>query len=363
MCFEKEGFKKISSLLPFMKLLQFQRLLTQQKIDLAFFNYTDPAVPYFIGREFTGGYFLITPRKAILLISPLDHKPQKKGITVHYLAKGWSKKYGSKQFKSVGINKSNLTVENLDRVRKIFPKAKIKDISSSLEQLRLEKVPPEILMIKRACDLTTAAFDALIRELPHRKLKTEQDVALFLETHIRKNGGTIAFPTIVAAGRNAAIPHHITSITPLRRGVLLLDFGARINSYCADMSRTILLGKPTHEEEEMYRLLAGSQQASLEAVEEGIFLSELDRIARQKLGKYASTFNHALGHGIGIEVHEGPSFSDPKATVTKNIPFTIEPGIYFPSKFGIRIEDTIVWNGKKLEVLTKATKRLTVSPF
>lgn len=345
-----------------MKLRQFQQFLKQNNINLVFLNHNDPAVHYFIGKELTGGYFLITPNTATLILSPLDHKPTKKGITTKYLVKGWSKQFTQKRPRVVGINNTNLTVELLDRVKKIFPRTKIKDVSLPLEKLRLEKLPTEIASIRRACAITTSAFNALLKELPSRRLKTEQDVALFLETHIRKDGATIAFPTIVAAGKNAATPHHVTSTSPLQRGVLLLDFGARIGGYCADMSRTIFLGKPTPQETEMYSLLAASQQAALDAVKEKVPLIQLDRIARQKLGKYASVFNHALGHGIGIEVHEEPSFSNPQAAVTKNVPFTIEPGIYFPGKFGIRIEDTVVWDGLKLEILTTATKKMMVIP-
>ena len=346
-----------------MKLRQFQHLLAKNKIDLAFFSHDDPAVYYFIGSEFTGGYLLITPHQAILFLSPLDHKPKKQGVIVRNLAPGWSAKYANSTFQSIGINKANLTVELLDRIKKIFPRAKVKDISSSLEQLRLKKTKTELVLMVKACALTSAAFQALLKELPQKKLKTEQDVALFLEAFIRQRRGTIAFPTIVAVGKNSAIPHHLTSTTRLRCGFLQLDFGARINGYCADMSRVLFLGKPTTEEKRLYHLLADAQQAALDTVKSGISLKELDHIARMKLGKYASYFNHALGHGIGIEVHEQPAFFDPHAVVMKDVPFTIEPGIYLPGKFGIRIEDTLVWNGKKREILTKAPKNFITIPF
>ncbi len=343
-----------------MKLPQFQRLLAEKKVDLAFLLYDDPNVQYFLGAEFTGGFLLVTAKKATLLISPLDHFNKKNGITVEPLRKEWEKKHGAKTVRTLGINKAHLAVDLFERLTKYFPKAKIYDLGEDLQQLRLEKTTEELHNIKEACSLTSAAFQSLCQELTKRTLKTEQDVALFLESFIRKKGGTIAFPTIVAMGKNAAIPHHNTSTTPLSRGFLLLDFGARVNSYCADMSRVVFLGKPTVAEEEMYFLLLAAQEQAIAAVKENVALSQLDKIARQKLGKYASTFNHALGHGIGIEVHEAPVFSKDKTVVQRNVPFTIEPGVYFPGKYGLRIEDTLVWDGKKVEILTKAPKGLIV---
>jgi len=342
------------------KLSQFQHLLKRKRIDLVFLLYDDPNVQYFLGAEFTGGFLLVTPKKATLFISPLDHFPKKKGMTIEPLVKGWEKKQGDKIIRSLGINKSHLTIDVLERLKKYFPRAKIVDICEDLHQLRLEKTKEELLSIKKACELTSTSFQSLCQELTKKTLHTEQDVALFLESFIRKRGGTIAFPTIVAIGKNAAIPHHCTSTAVLSRGFLLLDFGARVNSYCADMTRMIFLGKPTVAEEEMYFLLLSAQEEAIVAVKENMPLSQLDKIARQKLGKHASTFNHALGHGIGIEVHEAPVFSNDKTVVQRNVPFTIEPGVYFPGKYGLRIEDTLVWNGKKVEILTKAPKGLIV---
>ncbi len=363
-----------------MTVLQFQRLLKKKKIDAVFLSYDDPNVQCFLGAELTGGFLLVTPKKAVLLISPLDDylppRDLRTVIRVEPLAKNWEKKHECNKVERLGVNKARLTMEKGERLKKFFPHAKILDVGKDLQQLRLDKSPREIAAIRKACALTSAAFAALIKELQRQnvderkqtssskiilpRINTELDVALFLENFIRRKGGAIAFPTIAASGKNAAIPHHITSNVPLQRGVLLLDFGARVNGYCADMTRTIFLGKPTPEEEKTYCLLAETQQAVLAAVKEGIQLKELDKIARKKLGKYAAKFNHALGHGIGWEVHEEPSFSDSKAVVKKNVTFTIEPGLYFKNKFGLRIEDTVVWNGKKLEILTAAAEKMKV---
>ena len=127
------------------------------------------------------------------------------------------------------------------------------------------------------------------------------------------------------------------------------------------MSRVLFLGNPTKKEEKFYALLLEVQQAALAAVQEGKKFMELDKIARKKLGKYSSHFIHSLGHGIGIEVHEAPSYHK-KVRIEKNQVFTIEPGIYFPGKFGLRIEDTLVFEGK-VRILTKSSKELVRIKF
>ncbi len=343
-----------------MKLRQFQTILAQKKIDLAFFTFNDPSLTYFLQTELTGGYLFVTPQKAFLLCSPLDAPPRQKGIQTHPLSVGWEKRYLNSTARRVGINKTILTVGLLEKIKKLFPRAVMIDLSPDLQQLRQEKTSSELRLIGQACQLTSAAFQALLAELPGQVLRTEQDVALFLEAHIRKNGGSLAFPTIVAMGKNASTPHHCTSLTRLRRGFLLLDFGARVRGYCADMTRIIFLGKPTRTEEEYYSLLLQAQKDAISAVKDGVLFSELDASARQRLGKQAVRFTHSLGHGIGIEVHEAPIFSQKSSSVQKNVPFTIEPGIYFPKKFGLRIEDTVVWDGKKVKILTSAAKELAI---
>ena len=224
------------------------------------------------------------------------------------------------------------------------------------------KTPQELEYIKKACEISTRAFELTLAELNHKTLKTEQDVALFLEKKMREQGGEIGFPTIIAMGKNAATPHHVTSLAPLHKGFLLFDFGASYNHYCADMSRTVYLGSPSVSEREIYTLLQQSQQAPIKGVAEGKALLDLDKIARKILGKQATRFIHSLGHGIGLEVHEAPSFVK-EVKVQQNVPLTIEPGVYFPGKFGIRIEDTLYWDGKRVQVLTQFTKDLIVLPI
>lgn len=351
-----------------MKLHEFQQHLRRESISLAIFTHPDPAITYFTGMKPSYALFIVTPSKATLFLSALDKKPvfsgKFSGITVKSLSRSWHKKTMPARHSAgtVGIHKNFLTVSSLEQFKKRFPRAKFVDISPAADALREEKTPEEVQSIAKACALTSKAFAALLNELPKGALNTEQDVALFLEREIRRHGGGLAFPTIAAAGKNAAIPHHATSTMPLKKGFLVVDFGASYGHYCADMTRTVFLGTPTGRERRLYGLLLEAQLAAVAAVGKGVPFMELDRIARKKLGTYARHFIHSLGHGIGIEVHEGSQYRDRKGRIKKGHVFTIEPGIYLPGRLGMRIEDT-VWFDGRAKSLTKATKELICIPW
>ncbi|MBI2582194.1 M24 family metallopeptidase, partial [Candidatus Woesearchaeota archaeon] len=168
----------------------------------------------------------------------------------------------------------------------------------------------------------------------------------------------LAFPTIVGSGKNSAVPHHVTSSAKLQQGFLQLDFGAAYKNYCSDMSRVLYIGKPSKTEKDHYNILHLAQTEPIKAVTLNKPFTELDKISRKHLGKFSSYFIHSLGHGVGVEIHESPSFSeDAKQTIKQNHVFTIEPGIYFPGKYGIRIEDTLLFDGRA-KILTTSPKEL-----
>lgn len=348
-----------------MKLKQFRRQLRREGIDMAFLVHPDPNITYFTQVIPSKGFLLITPRVANLYLSKLDGFSQINQIRLREIPKMWTKKLRNEKIRKIGINKQALTVYTYEKIRKTYPRARFVDISSQLNELRMEKTPEEMKKLRRACKVTSGAFDALVKELSgksKRKLKTEQDVADFLERFIKNKRCELAFPTIAAMGKNGAIPHHLTSRTKLRRGFLLLDFGAKYQNYHADMSRVIFLGTATNKEKEFYDLLLNAQKEACNSISEGVSCVNVDKVARTCLKEYSSHFIHALGHGVGIEIHEHPSFKDEERKIYKNSVFTIEPGIYFPGKFGLRIEDTILFDGK-VKVLTKARKDLISVPL
>jgi len=336
-----------------MKLKQFQKYLQENNFDLTFLVHPDPNITYFTQCKPTFSMLTITPSSAALHITKLDSAETK--VPVKYISKDWEKKFHNKKIKKVGVNKETLTLSFLDKLKKIYPQAKFFDVSEKIKNLRLTKTEEEVTLISKSCQITSQAFNNLIDKIP--KLKTELAVASFLDARMRELGAEEnAFPTIVANNKNAATPHHLTSNTKLKKGFLLLDFGGCYKNYCSDMTRVVHLGTITKEEKKMYELLLSAQETAVSQVKEKITFRELDNNVRKNLHPYSSYFIHSLGHGLGIEVHEAPRFDD-KATVEKNQIFTIEPGIYFPNKYGLRIEDTLSFDGKA-KILTTAPKEL-----
>jgi len=341
------------------KLKEFQHYLIEKDIDLALFIYPDVNLTYFTQfKPSTTSFLVVWPEAAEFYLTQLDDKPKLKRIAVKILAKGWDKKLQDKKVKKIGINKETFTLAQKERFHKIFPKAKFIDVSSKVKELKELKTSEEIKKISQACKITINAFQELILALEKRKLHTEREVALFLDQAMCSQEAEIAFPTVAAMGKSSAIPHYCTGNEKLKRGFLLLDFGARYQNYNADCSRMIFLGQPNKEELQMYNLLKEVQEQTILQIVEKKSLGEVDKFSRKGLGKYSSHFIHSLGHGVGLEVHEAPSlFPESAFKVKDGQVFTIESGIYFPGKYGLRIEYTLVFDGK-VRILTNSSKEL-----
>ena len=339
-----------------MKLLQFQKHLEKEQIDLTILIHPDINITYFTQIKPSFALLLIKQNSTELHLTKLDKKPNLKLISTKILKTNWEKNITNKKIKSIGINKETLTLKFLEKIKKIYPNAKLIDISTKLKELRAQKTPSEIKKITKACKITTNAFNHLTNNFNKNKLKTEQDIAYFLEKYIREQGAELSFPTIVASNKNSSIPHHLTSNQKLTKGPLLLDFGACYQNYCSDMSRVLFIGKPTKIQKEKYTLLLKTQTSTINQIKNNHNCCNLDKHCRKQLGKCSSHFIHSLGHGLGLEIHEPPKIRPESKNILKsNQIFTIEPGIYFPNKFGLRIEDTILFL-KKPKILTKALK-------
>lgn len=341
-----------------MKLKQFQKYLREQQIDLAFLIHPDINITYFTQIKPSFAFLVINQGSASLYLTKLDQRHNFKQISIKTINENWENKLMDKKIKKVGLNYASITVAYFRKLKKIFPKAKFVDISRELLGLRERKIPDEVKKIKHACRITDISFQELVNELDKKKLKTEQDIALFLERKMQELNAEPAFPTIVAMGKNAAAPHYQTGKQKLKRGFLLIDFGACCKNYCSDMSRVLFLGTMKKIEMKLYNLLLETQIKSLQRIKEGVALHELEEFARKRLGDHSSYFIHSLGHGLGLEVHEQPSFSKEQGKkIASGQVFTIEPGIYLPQKFGLRIEDTLLFD-RKAEILTNSAKKL-----
>jgi len=230
-----------------------------------------------------------------------------------------------------------------------------------VERLRATKDAEEISRTAAAQALTDDAFDHILGFV--REGMTETEIALELEFFMRSNGSEgVAFAPIVASGPNSALPHAHPGSRRVGRGDFLkMDFGARVGGYCADMTRTVVIGPATDQQREIYDAVRAANLAGISAVEVGRTGAEIDAVARQVItdAGYGERFGHGLGHGVGLEIHEGPSVGPRgSAPMAEGNIITIEPGIYVPGLGGVRIEDLIVVERVGARVLTRSTKDL-----
>jgi Xaa-Pro aminopeptidase len=224
---------------------------------------------------------------------------------------------------------------------------------------RMVKDAGEIERMAAAAALGVRLFEHILGFI--RPGLTENAVAAELEYRARLWGAeAMSFPTIVASGERSAMPHGTASEAKLPgRGFVTLDFGVILNGYCSDMTRTVHLGRATARERAGYDAVLAAQENAVAAVSAGVKAGDVDEAARSVLreAKLADYFTHSTGHGVGLEIHESPRIAmAQQALLTKGMVITIEPGIYIPGAFGLRIEDTVVVERRGCRVLTPATK-------
>lgn len=231
--------------------------------------------------------------------------------------------------------------------------------------------------IRKACKITDEIFEDLVMNI--NMFKKEIDIDRFIRSSVRKQKLKLAFPPIVATGKNAADPHHKPKNSRLN-GFTVVDFGVKVGGYCSDMSRTLFFGKPSKSQVKVYSILLRSQKCAIRSIRLNRRYSDIDKKCRTNLGKYKRYFIHALGHGLGKKVHCDPIIASvlekrekltkkrknirekiKKAIVKQDDIITIEPGIYIKNKWGMRVEDTILVKKNKEEILTKSPKRLIIS--
>jgi Xaa-Pro aminopeptidase len=267
----------------------------------------------------------------------------------------------------LGFDDATLTVAQHTRLRELLPGTwELVPCAGAVERLRAVKDPGEIARIRAAAQL---ADEALLRGVLERGLigRAERDVALDLEQAMRRLGADgPSFPSIVASGAHGALPHAEPRAEPIARDVLVtIDWGALHEGYCSDCTRTYATGEGVSAQaREVYELVRSAQAEALAAVTAGPSGRELDAIARQAIERagHGEHFGHGLGHGVGMEIHEGPRLSrtageDPLRA--GNV-VTVEPGVYLPENCGVRIEDLLVVRADGHEVLTGLPKELTV---
>ncbi len=265
----------------------------------------------------------------------------------------------------LGFEDAHVSVRTYGRLRELLgSRAELVGIHALVEQLRAVKEPNEIERITAASAVADAAFERLL--LGGLVGRTERELAIALEADMREHGAEHpSFDTIVATGGHGALPHAQPRDVPIRRGELVvIDWGARLDGYCSDCTRTVAAGDPGIDAQRVYELVLEAQLAGLEAVKDGQSGRAADAVARGVIdaGGHGEHFGHGLGHGVGLDIHEGPRLSQRSEDDlrTGNV-VTVEPGVYLPGRFGIRIEDLVVISDGGCEILSSVSKRLIVT--
>jgi Xaa-Pro aminopeptidase len=265
----------------------------------------------------------------------------------------------------LGFEAAHLSVREHERLRGLVPdRVELVGVTGLVEELRAVKDEAELAAIRAAAALADDAYEQLIAGgLVGR---TERELALELEFDLRRRGAEQpSFSPIVAAGPHGALPHASPRAVEVRRGdLVVIDWGAQLDGYCSDCTRTVAVGEPSSHAREIYQLVLDAQLAGLEAVKPGAGGRDVDGVARDVIeaAGHGEHFGHGLGHGVGLDVHEAPRLSQRSDSVLQsgNI-VTVEPGVYLPGELGVRIEDLVLVTGDGREILTAVSKDLTVT--
>ena len=352
------------------RLERFQRELDVLGADGAIIS-SELNIHYLCGFDYTDGYLLVLRNRAYLLtdfryaeaarLAVSDFEVRVPTDGMFSAISSLAKENGAV---TLAIEDTDVSVHTFEKMRESMHDVTLATGASAvLTEMRTVKDADELSLIIKAQSITDAAFDHILGFITPER--TEREVALELEFFMRKHGAeACAFDTIAVSGAASSLPHGVPSDKKLSRGFLTMDFGAKYAGYCSDMTRTVVIGKADGEMKKVYGTVLRAQLAALDALHEGISCREADAIARIVINDagYGECFGHSLGHGVGLYIHESPSFS-PKAkdgsVLRRGNIVTVEPGIYIEGKYGVRIEDMIAVDENGVVInLTHSPKHL-----
>jgi Xaa-Pro aminopeptidase len=256
----------------------------------------------------------------------------------------------------VGVEKS-IPLAQYETLKKHVA-TRLKAVDGLVEDQRSVKDPGELAAIRSAAAVAATAFERAVRHI--RPGITESTLAGILDLEMRRQGAKVGFETIVAFGPNASRPHHQPSQRVLKeRDTILIDFGARYNGYCCDITRSFACGRPTAAYCRAYAAVEKAQAAAIQTAKAGVELVRVDAAARAAIrASGLPVYGHGTGHGFGLEIHETPFLKEKaKGRLQAGQVITIEPGVYLPGKLGVRIEDDILITDDGCEILTGACPR------
>ena len=335
-----------------------------------------PNIRYLCGFTGSAGALLVSDAKSVLFTDGryrTQARAEVQGGKVVIGKKGplaacseWlrANKSRSRMRRRIGIESEHFTVAERSRLAAMVPRdSLLRPAPALIERSRTVKDAEEIEQIQSAVLLGADLFDVILKMT--RPGVKESEVAAELEYAARKAGAEgMSFPTIIAGGTRSSLPHgRASEATIPSRGFVVCDFGVILAGYCSDMTRTMHVGRPTSEARRIYEAVRQAQQAAIEAVQPGVTAGEVDQAARKLLKKsnLDRYFTHSTGHGVGLEIHEPPRIATGQEEILHpGMVITIEPGVYIPGKFGVRIEDMVVVTERGCQVLTPTSKRMIV---
>lgn len=348
------------------------KIMNELKKTEALLILSEPNRFYITKFSSSAGYVLVTAEKSYFLIdfryyekakqtvsgcevilssSPLSEIKElceKNGITTLYI-----------ECDSVTVGKYKLLEKELSPVS-VSEDSKF---DRMLRDMRSVKSESELALIRQAQELTDKTFAYITDRITAGR--TEREIMLDMEFFMRKLGSEgVSFDFIVVSGKNSSLPHGVPTDKKIENGdFVTMDFGAVVGGYRSDMTRTVAVGGVSEEQKLVYNTVLKAQLAAIEKIKSGAVCSEIDKIARDIIygAGYKNCFGHALGHSVGIEIHENPSFSPRCNTVLKSgTVMTVEPGIYIENKFGVRIEDMVFVTDGGCTDITKSPKELII---
>jgi Xaa-Pro aminopeptidase len=344
-----------------------QKTLTVRKIDsVIIFDMKN--IRYLCGFTGSEGILLIGPGKPVLFIDgryTTQAKMETQGVKISECVdkiEAIAREIHKQKYRRVGFEADALLHSRYRQLHSRLSRVKLITLTDELRMLRALKDEDEIALMKKAAEISSSAVRSLVRRV--KPGWTEKELAWQLEMEARKLGADeLSFPPIVASGENSALPHAGLTGRKIKKGdFVVIDFGIMYQGYCSDETCTIAFGKLTDRQKNAYEIVKEAHDRALEAVAAGVSGSEVDSKARAVFGKkYDRYFTHGTGHGLGLDLHEAPRLSSISGDVLEpRMVFTIEPGLYIPGRWGIRIEDTVLLKENSCEKLTKMDKKLII---
>jgi len=349
-----------------LRLAALYKLMDEQKINVMIVK--KPVNVHYLSGFRGDSTILIITRKRKILITDARYTEQAKVQAPDFelvkqeegLFKRTAEILNELGLRSTGFEGSVITCDEHKKLKELAPKLKLKSVK--LDELRQVKTEEEISNIRQACAIADKAFEHIVNFI--KPGMTEIEVAARLEYVMRQLGSEkAAFDTIVASGLRGCYPHGRASNKKIARGEFVtMDFGAVYNGYNSDITRTICIGRADDRQRHIYNSLLKAQEFALTKIRIGAAGKAVDEAVRAELEKdgFAQFFNHGLGHGVGLEIHEEPRLSKTSTceALKQNMIVTDEPGVYIPNFGGLRIEDTVLVTDGDAEPLTKCSKKL-----